>query len=231
MTRYSTGEKKQLIMDQLTFDTNVDPEDIDVQILDDNVVLEGTVPSYQEKIAAEKTVQAVPGIRRLINKLRIQLPPDAVKIPDEEVHEKFIRRLNKNDFIDTRDLTIDVTNSTISVDGKVKSFKDKQIVSDIAYSTEGVVDVINNTHVLPAEELSDEEIASEIRVELEDRALIDNDQLVVEVKDSVVHLSGSAPSWRAKEEIHEIASNTRSVTDVFDDIEIDELPIDDEYRE
>ena len=90
---------------------------------------------------------------------------------------------------------------------------------------------INNTYVQPAEEISDEDIAGNIRMELEERSLIDNDQLIVEVEDGVVHLRGNAPSWKVKEDVHEIALNTRSVTDVIDDIEIDQLPIDDEYRE
>ena len=54
MTRYNTNEKKQLIVDQLTWDTNVDPENIDIQIVEDKVILEGSVGSYQEKIAASK---------------------------------------------------------------------------------------------------------------------------------------------------------------------------------
>jgi osmotically-inducible protein OsmY len=231
MTRHISGDKRQLILDQLTFDTNVDPEAIDVQIIDDNAVLDGTVKSYQERIAAEKTVQSVPGIRRITNNLRIKLPPDAVKIADDEIHKNLIEHLNKNEFIDTRDININVENSIIIFDGKVKSLNDKNVLTNIAFSTEGVVDVINQTHVLPAKEITDEEIASDIRVELEERALVDNEQIVVEVEDSVVHLRGNAPSWRVKEEIHEIASNTRSVTDVIDDIEIDELPIDNEYRE
>ena len=231
MTRYNTIEKKQLVIDQLNWDTGVDPEGIDVQIMDDNVILEGSVTSYQAKIAAEKTIQAIPGIRKITNNLRIKLPPNAVQQSDEEIHENVVNQLNKNEFVDTRNIRINAKNSTVTFEGNVKSLKNKQLLTDIAYSSTGVVDVINNTYVQPAEEISDEDIAGNIRMELEERSLIDNDQLIVEVEDGVVHLRGNAPSWKVKEDVHEIALNTRSVTDVIDDIEIDQLPIDDEYRE
>lgn len=231
MTRYNTIEKKQLVLDQLTWDTGVDPEGIDVQILDDNVILEGSVPSYQAKIAAGKTIQSIPGIRKITNNLRIKLPPNTVPQSDDEIHENVVNQLNKNEFVDTRDVSIKVENSTVIFEGNVKSLKNKHLLTDIAYSSTGVVDVINNTYVHPAKELSDEDIAGSIRIKLEERSLIDNDQFIVEVEDSVVHLRGNAPSWRVKEDVHEIALNTRSVTDVIDDIEIDQLPTDDEYRE
>lgn len=231
MTRYNTNEKKQLIIDQLTWDTNVDPENIDIQIVEDKVILEGSVASYQEKIAASKTVQAIPGIRRLTNNLNIKLPPNSSPVSDMDIHKKLVENMNKNEFLVTRDVEVGVANNTITFEGKVKSLKQKETLTDIGYSTEGVIDVINKTYVEPIEEQSDEDIASDIRSELEERSLIDNDQLIVEVENSVVHLRGSAPSWRAKEEVHEIALKTRSVTDVIDDIEIDQLPIDNEYRE
>lgn len=231
MVRYNSNEKKQLILDQLTWDTNIDPEQIDVQILNDEAILEGKVTSYQEKIAAEKTLQAIPGIRKILNNLAIELPPDSIKRTDGEVHGEVLGHLNKNEFLDTREVMVKVENSEVTFEGKVPSLKEKNLLTNIAYSTPGVVDVNNRTYVQPAEELTDEEIASDIRIELEERPHIDNDQIVVEVEDNVVHLRGSAPSWRAKEEIFEIASNTRSVTDVFDEIEVDQLPIDNEYRE
>ena len=51
------------VMDELTFDPSVSAEDIGVSVSEGVVTLNGFVPSYAEKYAAEKATFRVEGVR------------------------------------------------------------------------------------------------------------------------------------------------------------------------
>ena len=59
------------VCDRLTDDGHVDATDVDVEVKDGEVTVEGTVRSRDEKRHAEDIIDSVPGVRDVHNRLRV----------------------------------------------------------------------------------------------------------------------------------------------------------------
>ena len=68
-------EIRDAIEDRLTFDPDVDASDTTVENLNGEIVLNGTVPSYPQYMAAAAAAQSVAGVRNVRNDLCVVLPP------------------------------------------------------------------------------------------------------------------------------------------------------------
>jgi len=64
-----------MIVDDLTFDPDVDASDITAENRDGNVVLTGNVPSYPQYLEAAAVARRISGVKDVRNRLQITLPP------------------------------------------------------------------------------------------------------------------------------------------------------------
>jgi osmotically-inducible protein OsmY len=69
------GKISDVVVDDLTFDPDVDASDITVGDRDGEVVLAGSVPSYPQYLEAAAVASRVPGVSRVHNYLEVALPP------------------------------------------------------------------------------------------------------------------------------------------------------------
>ena len=69
------GKVSDAVVDDLTFDPDVDASDITVEGRDGEVVLAGSVPSYPQYLEAAAVASRVPGVSRVHNYLDVALPP------------------------------------------------------------------------------------------------------------------------------------------------------------
>jgi osmotically-inducible protein OsmY len=63
------------VIDDLTFDPDVDASDITVENRDGEVVLAGSVPSYPQYVEAATVASRVAGVKDVHNHLEVALPP------------------------------------------------------------------------------------------------------------------------------------------------------------
>ena len=70
-----SNDLRAAVIDDLTFDPDVDASDITVEDRDGEVVLGGSVPSYPQYIEAAAVARRVAGVRDLHNYLEVALPP------------------------------------------------------------------------------------------------------------------------------------------------------------
>jgi len=69
------GKISDAVVDDLSFDPDVDASDIAVEDRDGEVVLTGSVPSYPQYLEAVAVASRVPGVSRVHNHLEVALPP------------------------------------------------------------------------------------------------------------------------------------------------------------
>ena len=69
--RRSDERIKEDVCQCLTDDSHIDASDIEVSVNDREVVLSGTVESRFEKRHAEDLIDRIPGVRDVINSLRV----------------------------------------------------------------------------------------------------------------------------------------------------------------
>ena len=67
------------VADELTFDPDVDASGITVRIVDGELTLAGTVPSYPQYLAATADARRIAGDRNVRNGLEVRLPPGDVR--------------------------------------------------------------------------------------------------------------------------------------------------------
>ena len=71
----TTNDIRAAVIDDLTFDPDVDESDITVEYRDGDVVLTGSVPSYLQYVKADAVPSRVPRVSRVRNHLEVALPP------------------------------------------------------------------------------------------------------------------------------------------------------------
>jgi osmotically-inducible protein OsmY len=69
------GKISDAVVDDLSFDPDVDASHITVEDRDGEVVLTGSVPSYPQYLEAAAVASRVPGVSRVHNCLEVALPP------------------------------------------------------------------------------------------------------------------------------------------------------------
>jgi osmotically-inducible protein OsmY len=73
------GDKtlRQFIIDELDFEPSIDSANIGVAVENGVVTLSGHVATYAEKIAAERTVQRVKGVKGVAQEIEVRYPDQA----------------------------------------------------------------------------------------------------------------------------------------------------------
>jgi len=70
-----SNDIRAAVIDDLTFDPDVDASDIGIEEIDGGVVLTGSVPSYPQYVQAAAVAARAAGVRCVRNHLQVALPP------------------------------------------------------------------------------------------------------------------------------------------------------------
>lgn len=216
----NTRINKQDIIDHLNWDDSVNNIDIKIEIENNTVQLKGSVPNYTSKLAAERDVYQVSGVTKVENFLRVKFP-FSVTIPDDnEIKENITKMLAWNNMINAENIEADVNRGTVTLTGNVGSKWEKHMVESLANSLHGVVDVENNISVKLGKSILDRDIEKDIKRAFERSILIDESNITVNVKNSIVELSGSVANLAVKKEAYNTALYTAGVLDVIDNLTV-----------
>ncbi|MFW5820974.1 MAG: BON domain-containing protein [Bacteroidota bacterium] len=211
---------KQDIIDHLNWDDSVNNIDIKIEIEDNTVQLKGTVPNYTSKLAAERDVLQVSGVEKVENYLQVKFPPSVTIPNDHDIKENITKMLVWNNMINAENIEISVNRGTVKLWGSVESKWEKHMVESIVNSVHGVVDVENSISVKLGKSLLDKDIENDIKRAFERSILIDEDNISVNVKNSIVELSGSVANMAIKKEAFNTALYTAGVLDVTDNLTV-----------
>lgn len=210
--------KKQDIIDNLTWDDSVNANDVNVRVENSTAVLEGTISSYAEKLAAERNALDVPGINVVENNLTVLLPATINLPSDAEITSNIENKLLWDSQIDSTKINVQTIDGVVTLSGEVDTYWEKNQAEDLALSTLGVIDVINNLTVVLTKSLVDLDIESDIKAAYRRSAVIDENKIGVSVNNGIVTLTGTVSDYFTKYRAYRIATYTSGVVDVIDDI-------------
>lgn len=108
------------------------------------VTLSGEVRWHFQKQTAFTVVQNLIGIKSIINKISVKSP---VKIDASTVKERITREFERHARLDASKIDITVDGTTVTLDGKARSFSEIEDAEDAAWSIAGVEEVENNIMV------------------------------------------------------------------------------------
>ncbi|HXZ01846.1 MAG TPA: BON domain-containing protein [Stellaceae bacterium] len=208
---------QQRVIDALEFDPSVDAAHIGVSVGEGVVTLSGHVRSFVEKLAAERIVRQVKGVRAVAQELEVRLPSDK-KLADDEIAARAVRILHWDQMVPGDRISVKVEHGIVTLDGEVDWGFQRTEAENGIRKLSGVRSVINNIVVVA--KVSPEDVHAKIRAALERNAEIEAGRVTVAVSGGKVTLGGRVNAWTEREAAEHAAWSAPGVTEVEDRIEI-----------
>lgn len=134
------------INEVLKWNSAVDEDEIEIRVDNGWVFLDGTVEWEYQRKTAENAIHDLKGVRGVTN--RITLKPKA--IDPKEVKGKIAAAFHRSATIDASSVQVEITGSRIKLQGKVKTWAERQEAENAVWSLPGITLVDNNIEVDPA---------------------------------------------------------------------------------
>jgi osmotically-inducible protein OsmY len=205
------------VIDELAWDPQVDSSSIGVTVRDGIVRLHGSVPSFAEKIAAEKACRRILGVEAIVDDLEVRFKPGFV-VKDERIAKAAIDALKFNTLLPKDAVTVTVDNGWVQLTGEVSWYYQKQAAESAVRYLPGVTSVTNSITVIQS--VNKAEVKQKIEAAFKRSAQIDSEQVKVEAIDGKVVLKGAVRNWGEKKAAEDAAWLAAGVTDVRNELKI-----------
>jgi osmotically-inducible protein OsmY len=202
------------VIAELDFDPSIDEGAIGVTVRDGVVTLTGHVPSYAQKIAAEKAARRISGVHAVAIDIEVRLPSQ-VKHDDEEIARRAASVLTWTATLGDRIKAV-VDSGWVTLSGEVPWHYQKQEAERVVRNLEGVRGVTNTISVRPQVKVSD--IRDRINSAFKRNAELESDAIRVDVSGSTVTLTGKVKAWYERQMAETAAWAAPGVTEVRDNI-------------
>ena len=178
---------------ELCWQPSVNEAAIGVSVHDAIVTLTGHVRSYAEKIAAERAVMRIHGVKALASELEVLLARH--ERTDEEIAQTALSVLLWNAALPKDAIKAKVTKGWVTLSGAVEwPFQRHTAERTISHLT-GVKGVINEIEIKPLRTVVTAEVKTGIESALKRSAEVEARRIHVEVRGSTVVLTGTVSSW------------------------------------
>jgi osmotically-inducible protein OsmY len=202
---------RDAVIAQLDYEPEVNPAGIGVAAEDGVITLSGSVDDYAQKVAAEKAVKRLFGVKGLANELQVRMvcgrtdtdiAKDAIYLLECDVH-----------FLGGK-FMVTVEDGLLTLEGTVEWNFQKVAAEKAMHCISGVKAVANLIEVAPAASPAD--IQKKTEEGLRRSAEVDARQTKVATRDQAAVHSGNAHSWSEGEEAERAAWSVAGVVRVGD---------------
>lgn len=210
---------RQNIIDELEFEPRViNGAHIGVAVKDGVVTLSGYVGSCAEKLAAEKAVKRVKGVKAIAEEIDIRFPEDK-KTADDEIAARAVSLLRWSAVVPADSVMVKVQEGRVNLSGQVNWQFQRSAAEAEIRRLSGVVGVVNSITIKPRVQPAD--VKRQIEAALKRNAEIDAQGIRVSVEDGGrVSLDGTVHDWREREAVEHAAWLAPGVMRVDDRLRI-----------
>jgi osmotically-inducible protein OsmY len=195
----------------LLWEPSVTATYVGVSVKDGVVTLTGHVPSYVEKVAAERAAKRVDGVKAVANEIDVRLR-ESSRRTDQDLAVAAVKALNSKLFVPADRIKVTVNNGWITLEGDVKWQFQRRAAERAVRNLPGVRGISNNIKI--ASHVSPADLQSKIEAALKRQAVIDAQHITVDVHGAEVILRGTVRSWSEKQEAERTAWSAPGVTSV-----------------
>ncbi len=214
-TKHLDTQIHQAVLRQLEWDPEVSHDQIGVSVIEGVVTLSGQVDTYAEKIAAERTIKRITGVKAIANDLQVK--PLGLRT-DTEIAATAVRALEWHVSVPADQITVAVRDGWVMLEGRVDLIFQKEAAESAVQYLGGVRGIANQIAVIS--KTSPAAISEKIEEALRRNAEIEARRIKIETLNGVVTLSGTVDSWTEKEEAERAARSAPGVTKVVNRIVI-----------
>jgi osmotically-inducible protein OsmY len=179
------------------------------------VTLSGFVDTYADKIAAEKAVKHVCGVKAVANDIEVKPPSEWI---DPEIAAEAMRSLGRNVKVPGASIRVTVNDGWLTLEGKVGWAYQKEAAEHAVRYLAGVLGITNNIEIEPAVSAAD--VRTKIESALRRSAEVDAGRIKVDASGDTVTLSGNVRSWTEMKRAESAAWGAPGVKNVLNLIEI-----------
>ena len=210
-------EIKDDVLEELAWQPNIDETEIGVIVEKGVVTLRGIVDNYTKKVAAEKAVKSVKGVKAVAEDIEVKYGTNYKKT-DKEIAKATVNALKWNSAVPEEDITIKVENEWVHLSGEVNWTYQKDAAKRVVQDLLGVKGVVNLITLKQA--VKPYQIKERIKKAFERSADIDAKAINVEVHGNTVKLKGKVHSLNEKEDARKAAYFAPGVFEVENELEV-----------
>ena len=196
---------------ELEWDPGVEAAQIGVAAKEGVVTLTGTVPSYAEKVRAERAAKRVHGVRGLANDIAVRVR-GADRRTDADIAAAAVRALEWDTGVPDGRVTVVVRDGWLTLEGDVDWWHQREAAERAVRPLTGLEGVTNQVVVKPRAETGD--VKGKIEAAFRRSAAIDAERVRVEVQDGKVILHGGVRSLSELREAERAAWAAPGVSEV-----------------
>lgn len=193
---------QERVLEELKWEPSVDAGHIGVAADDHVVTLTGNVPSYYQKIAAERATARVFGAQAIANDIEVVFP-GSLKLGDADIASAALEGLHRSVSVPKVPIDVTVSHGIVTLRGNVEWYFQRLAAEDAVRDLAGVIDVVNMISVKPR--LSGKDIKRNIESAFQRNAVLDARRIDVETKDGTITLRGTVHSLQERREAERAA--------------------------
>lgn len=190
---------------------------IGVTAKDGVVTLTGHVARYAEKVAAERVVSRIKGVRAIAEEIEVRAPGQ-VTTDDEAIAAKAVNILSWDTMLPSGRIAVKVEHGWVSLTGEVDwQYQRAQAAQDM-HRLNGVTGISNQIQL--AKQLQPVDVKLRVEDALKRDSMLEAAGIKVAAENHTVTLSGHVRSWHEREVAERAAWSAPGVTNVVDRIAI-----------
>ncbi|MBI4262794.1 MAG: BON domain-containing protein [Acidobacteria bacterium] len=197
---------RDAVVQQLDWDSQVDASAIGVTVKGGVVTLTGFVGTYAGKLAAERAVKRVRGVRAVANDVQVRLRLDRT---DADIAADAVRALDLRGTL-PENIQVTVHNGHVTLTGTVNMLFQRAVAEKALRHIRGIKGIVNRIQVTPA--ATARGVRQAIVQALHRDADVDARGIEVTVSGNKVTITGAVSAWHEKESAERAAMHAPGIT-------------------
>lgn len=207
---------RKAVQEELEFEPSLDAANIGVMAEDDVVTLSGHVPSYPQKLTAERAAWRVKGVKAVVEDIEVRYT--GAPMSDEEIAKRAVSLL-KWDTSVPDSVHVTLHKGWVTLGGQVQWQFQRDTAARVIRNLDGVTGVRNEITLAPTPRTS--EVKMRIEQALRRNADTEARRIIVDIPDGhTVTLDGRVETYAERMAAERAAWSVAGVTAVLDRISI-----------